>query len=163
MQTNRLDPNVYTSTQKRRNTHRGYVCWWSLKINIRYSIHEFAPGYLPNFLVYPSIKTTISLESVSNFLWLVWPAFLSSRCQAFSPLILPAKTQTHVPPQPHKRRLPGTSWAVGNFHYYTTQARHSTGSFNPVCMLQTNGMVQPTLPVRKRWKQTQYSSLNVFS
>lgn len=67
------------------------------------------------------------------------------------------------PLHPHKRRPPGISWAVGNFHYYTTQARHSTGSFNPVCTLQTNGMVQPTLPVRKRWKQTQSSSLNAFS
>lgn len=134
----------------------------SLNINTRYSypwIYSWLPAKLPGLST--DKNTTISLEFVSNFLWLVWPAFFSSRCQAFLPSSYPPN---HRPasPHPHKRRPPRVSWAVGNFHYYTTQARHSTGSFNPVCMLQTNGMVQPTLPVRKRWKQTQCSSLKAF-
>ena len=134
-----------------------------LNINTRYSypwIYSWLPAKLPGLST--DKNTTLSLKSVSSFLWLVWPAFFSSLCQAFPPH-LNHQTPDPRPLHPHKRRPTGISWAVGNFHYYTTQARHSTGSFNPVCMLQTNGMVQPTLPVRKRWQETQCSSLNAFS
>jgi hypothetical protein len=136
----------------------------SLSINTRYSypwIYSWLPAKLPGLST--DKNTMVSLQTVSNFSWLVWPAFFSSRCQ---PPPLPFRTRQTTDPRPlrpQKRRPPGISWAVGIFHYYTTEARHSTGSFNPVCMLQTNGMVQPTLPVRKRWKQTQSSSLNAFS
>jgi hypothetical protein len=118
----------------------------------------FIPGFTlgkpPNFLVYPPIRTTISFTVHFHFfLWLVWSAFLSSRSQAFSP--------SHPPKPRPMSRLTRTSvvclkhreeWKIST----TSQACHASGSFNPVAVLQTNGMVQPTLPVRKRWKQTQW-------
>lgn len=90
MQTNRCRSQcLHFHTEETRYMQR------SLNINTRYSypwIYSWLPAKLPGL---STDKNTISLESVSNFLWLVWPAFFSSRCQPSPPG--PAKPQTRVP------------------------------------------------------------------
>jgi hypothetical protein len=126
-----------------------------------YSIPGFDSGKLPNFLVYPPIRTTISCRVHYLFVCVACLVHIPFQTQPNFLFISPAKTR---PASPLTRtsvvcRKHRAQWKIPT----TSQARHAAGSFNPVSMLQTNGMVQPTLPVRKRWKQTQRLVLVTYS